>query len=112
MEDESLEQLRPPLDGNQVMAHLDISPGRDVGRALEYLMEERLERGLIEEGEAYRLLDEWWAEQNVKHRHLWVGNGQVNAGGLLFVGDGSSASTSVAAIFEDLQQKGIIGAPS
>ncbi|WP_158671541.1 hypothetical protein [Bradyrhizobium guangdongense] len=45
-------------------------------------------------------------------RNLWVGNGQVNAGGLLFVGDGSSASTSVAAIFEDLQQKGIIGPSS
>jgi hypothetical protein len=42
-------------------------------------------------------------------RNLWVGNGQVKAGGLLFVGDGASASNSVAAIFEDLQQKGIIG---
>ena len=61
IEDERLEQLRPPLDGNQVMAHLGLKPGRDVGRALGYLMEERLERGPIEEEEAYRLLDEWWA---------------------------------------------------
>lgn len=41
-------------------------------------------------------------------RNLWVGNGQVNAGGLLFVGDGANASSSVAAIFGDLQRKGII----
>jgi hypothetical protein len=44
-------------------------------------------------------------------RNLWVGNGQVNAGGLLFVGDGASASSSVSAIFDDLQNKGIIGRP-
>ena len=42
-------------------------------------------------------------------RNLWVGNGQVNAGGLLFVGDRASSSSSVAAIFDDLQAKGIIG---
>jgi hypothetical protein len=42
-------------------------------------------------------------------RNLWVGNGQVNAGGLLFVGDSASSSSSVAAIFDDLQAKGILG---
>ncbi|MBR0935755.1 hypothetical protein [Bradyrhizobium jicamae] len=41
-------------------------------------------------------------------RNLWVGNGQVDAGGLLFVGDGANASSSVSAIFDDLKQKGII----
>jgi hypothetical protein len=45
-------------------------------------------------------------------RNLWVGNGQVNAGGLLFVGDGASSSSSVAEIFNDLQAKGIIGPSS
>jgi hypothetical protein len=45
-------------------------------------------------------------------RNLWVGNGQVSAGGLLFVGDGASSSSSVAAIFDDLQAKGIIGPSS
>src|SRR4029077_6967176 len=44
IEEESLEQLRPPLDGTQVMEHLALKPGRDVGLALAYLMEERLER--------------------------------------------------------------------
>jgi hypothetical protein len=41
-------------------------------------------------------------------RNLWIGNGQVRAGGLLFVGDGTSASNSISAIFDDLQKKGII----
>jgi len=45
-------------------------------------------------------------------RNLWVGNGQVNAGGRLFTGDGASASSSVSAIFDDLQRKGIIGPSS
>jgi hypothetical protein len=42
-------------------------------------------------------------------RNLWVGNGQVSASGLLFVGNGANASSSVAAIFDDLQRKGVIG---
>jgi hypothetical protein len=45
-------------------------------------------------------------------RKLWVGNGQVNAGGALFVGNGASASSSIAAIFDDLQRKGVIGPSS
>jgi poly(A) polymerase len=60
-EEENLDAMRPPLDGNQVMEHLRIPPGPMVGKAREYLMELRLERGPIDEGEAYRLLDEWWA---------------------------------------------------
>lgn len=42
-------------------------------------------------------------------RSLWVGNGHVRAGGLLFVCDGANAASSVAAIFDDLQRKGVIG---
>jgi hypothetical protein len=42
-------------------------------------------------------------------RNIWVGSGEVSAGGLLFVGNGSSASTSVSAIFDDLRSKKIIG---
>jgi len=35
IEEESLERLRPPLDGNQVMEHLRVKPGRivEIGRA-------------------------------------------------------------------------------
>jgi poly(A) polymerase len=60
-EEENLERMRPPLDGNQVMEHLGIPPGPLVGEAREYLMELRLERGPVDEDEAYGLLDEWWA---------------------------------------------------
>jgi poly(A) polymerase len=60
-EEENLDAMRPPLDGTQVMEHLGLPPGPAVGRALDYLMEVRLERGPIEEDEAYRLLDDWWS---------------------------------------------------
>ncbi len=59
-EEENLEAMRPPLDGQQVMEHLGIGPGPTVGEALAYLMELRLERGPFDENEARRLLDEWW----------------------------------------------------
>jgi poly(A) polymerase len=59
-EEENLEQLRPPLDGNEIMEHLGLSPGPAVGDAREYLLEQRIERGPIGKEEAYRLLDEWW----------------------------------------------------
>ena len=61
-EEENLEAMRPPLDGREVMEHLGIEPGPTVGRALEYLMELRLERGPIDKDEAYVLLDAWAAE--------------------------------------------------
>ncbi len=65
-EQENLEAMRPPLDGNEVMAHLGIPPGPVVGEALEHLMELRLERGPIDKDEAYRLLDAWAAERGIR----------------------------------------------
>jgi poly(A) polymerase len=62
-EREALESIRPELDGVQVMAHLGIPPGRDVGAALAYLLEVRLDEGLLGEDEAYRRLDRWWEER-------------------------------------------------
>ena len=62
-EEENLEAMRPPLDGRQVMEHLGVPPGPVIGRALEHLMELRLERGPIEETEAFGLLDAWAADQ-------------------------------------------------
>jgi poly(A) polymerase len=60
-EREELEAIRPDLDGEAVMAHLGIPPGRPVGEALAMLLEARLDEGPLEEAEAYRRLDEWWA---------------------------------------------------
>ncbi len=64
-EEENLQAMRPPLDGRQVMEHLGIPPGPAVGRALEHLMQLRLDRGPIDQDEAYRLLDAWAAEQGL-----------------------------------------------
>ena len=60
---EELKAIRPDLDGNQVMAHLGVAPGRDVGDALKFLLELRLDEGPLGEDEAYRRLDAWWAER-------------------------------------------------
>jgi poly(A) polymerase len=60
---EELAAIRPELDGRQVMAHLGIGPGPIVGKALAFLLELRLEEGPLGEEEAYRRLDEWWADQ-------------------------------------------------
>ena len=60
-EQEELKAIRPDLDGNAVMARLGLRPGREVGEALAYLLELRLEEGPLGEEEAGRRLDAWWA---------------------------------------------------
>jgi poly(A) polymerase len=60
---EELDALRPPIDGNDVMRHLDLQPGPVVGKAMRMLLEHRIEHGPYEPEEAYRLLDKWWLEQ-------------------------------------------------
>jgi poly(A) polymerase len=62
-EAEELSSLRPDLDGQQVMDHLGIAPGPEVGRALAHLLELRLERGPLGSDEAYRELDDWWTRE-------------------------------------------------
>lgn len=64
-EEENLDAMRPPLDGQEVMEHLGIAPGPIVGRALEHLMQLRLDRGPIERDEALVLLEEWAKEQEL-----------------------------------------------
>jgi poly(A) polymerase len=62
-EAEELAAMRPPVDGNQIMAHLGLSEGPEVGRAWHHLLELRLERGPMSEAEALAALDEWWQQQ-------------------------------------------------
>jgi poly(A) polymerase len=59
-EAEELAAIRPELDGQAVMDHLGIGPGRAVGEALAFLLEIRLEEGLIGAEESTRRLDAWW----------------------------------------------------
>lgn len=50
----------PPLSGAEVMAHLGIGAGPDVGAALRHLEELRLAGGPLDDDEARRRLSEWW----------------------------------------------------
>jgi poly(A) polymerase len=61
---EELAAIRPDLDGRQVMDHLGIAPGREVGEALDFLLELRLDEGPLGEEEAYRRLDAWWGARS------------------------------------------------
>jgi poly(A) polymerase len=61
--EEEIAAMRPELDGAAVMEHLQLRPGREVGAALEFLMEVRLEEGLLGEDEIKLRLDQWWARQ-------------------------------------------------
>jgi poly(A) polymerase len=56
-----LAAMRPELDGQQVMDHLAIKPSRVVGQALDFLLEIRLDEGLLGDVEVRRRLDAWWA---------------------------------------------------
>lgn len=60
-EQEEMAAVRPDLDGEQIMAVLDLPPGRAVGEAYRYLLEERLDDGPLGEEEATRRLLGWWA---------------------------------------------------
>jgi poly(A) polymerase len=62
-EQEQLAALRPELDGVAVMTLLDVAPGPHVGKAMEFLMEIRLEEGLLGDEEITRRLRQWWASQ-------------------------------------------------
>ncbi|HZJ47921.1 MAG TPA: CCA tRNA nucleotidyltransferase, partial [Acidimicrobiia bacterium] len=59
---EELDALRPPIDGNQVMEHLDLSPGRVVGEIMTMLTERRIDDGPYSEEDAYAMLDQWASE--------------------------------------------------
>jgi poly(A) polymerase len=54
---------RPLLDGDDVMAHLGIPPGRDVGEAVRYLLDEKRAGRTPDRDAAVARLDAWWAER-------------------------------------------------
>ena len=59
---EELKKLRPELDGQQVMELLNVPAGPIVGAALEFLMDIRLEEGLIGDDAIRARLMTWWDE--------------------------------------------------
>jgi poly(A) polymerase len=58
---EELDAIRPELDGNQIQQILGIKPGREVGEAYRFLLDLRLDEGILGPEEAERRLREWWA---------------------------------------------------
>ncbi len=62
---EELDAMRPPIDGNQIMARTGMSPGRQVGEAWNWLLELRLEVGQVPDEVALAALDRWWAAVSV-----------------------------------------------
>lgn len=63
-EKEELDAVRPDLDGEQVMRILGLRPSREVGDAMRYLLELRLDHGPLGEEEATRRLLAWWSERS------------------------------------------------
>ena len=61
---EKLAAMRAEMDGAQIMEFLNIKPSRDVGNALEFLMEIRIEEGLLGEQEIRNRLKSWWDLHN------------------------------------------------
>jgi poly(A) polymerase len=62
-EAEELAKLRPEMDGQQVMDHLGVPPGRVIGEALAMLMNVRLDEGLLGDDAIRERLDAWWAQR-------------------------------------------------
>lgn len=58
---EELDSMRPELDGNRIQEILGLTPGREVGEAYRFLMDIRLDEGIVGEDEAERRLRAWWA---------------------------------------------------
>jgi poly(A) polymerase len=56
---EEIASIRPELDGKQVMELLGIGPGPLVGKALAFLLEIRLDEGMLGDAEIRRRLDQW-----------------------------------------------------
>jgi poly(A) polymerase len=66
MEQEELSKIRPDLDGAQVMEILNLKPSREVGAAMNFLMELRLDQGPLGEEKAKAELLEWWKNRTTK----------------------------------------------
>ncbi|OON79260.1 CCA tRNA nucleotidyltransferase [Streptomyces tsukubensis] len=63
-EKETLDAIRPDLDGNQIMEVLGVGPGPVIGRAYQFLLELRLENGPLDPDAAAEALKTWWAEHS------------------------------------------------
>ena len=62
---EELARLRAPIDGNEVMAYLDIEPGPLVGEIMDVLLERRIEEGPYSKTEAFEVVRDWATDRGM-----------------------------------------------
>lgn len=60
-EQEELDSMRPEIDGNSIQRILGIPPGREVGEAYRFLLDLRLDEGVLGVDAAEQRLRDWWA---------------------------------------------------
>jgi poly(A) polymerase len=61
---EELKSMRPELDGAEIMKVLSIKPGPEVGKAYQFLLDLRLDKGIIGIEKATEELKTWWAKNS------------------------------------------------
>jgi poly(A) polymerase len=64
--EEELAAMRPELDGNEIQSVLGISPGPVIGQAYKFLLDLRLDQGLIGKEAATAELLKWAHEQGIE----------------------------------------------
>lgn len=57
--EEESAKIRPPIDGHELMAYLNIAPGPLVGKILKAMLEARLEEKVMTKEDGYKFIDEW-----------------------------------------------------
>jgi poly(A) polymerase len=61
---EELKSMRPELDGAEIMQVLNIKPGPEVGKAYQFLLDLRLDKGILGLEKATEELKTWWAKNS------------------------------------------------
>jgi poly(A) polymerase len=65
-ERETIESLRPPINGNDVISYLGIRPGPMVGDVMDMLLERRIDQGDYSVAEAYAMTRDWAIEHGIE----------------------------------------------
>jgi poly(A) polymerase len=64
-DEEELAKMRPELDGNEIQEVLGVGPGPVVGKAYKFLLDMRLDQGILGKEAARQALVEWARAQGV-----------------------------------------------
>jgi len=63
--EDAVKAERAEISGDEVMSHLGIGPGREVGQAMRYLLELKRAEGVLGEDEILKRLDQWWLKKEI-----------------------------------------------